>query len=108
MPPINQLTPRELSVLTLIAQGYSDKQIALELGLARSTVSNCVGVILQKLSAPNRTCAAVTTSSGIASGAVKGCSFSATSDGTVEVSSLNVGTQTIGKWSAVNTLDYDR
>jgi hypothetical protein len=50
----------------------------------------------------------ITTSAGIAPGAVRSCSFTATSDGTVDVWSLNVGTLSSGKWSAINTLDFDR
>ncbi len=48
------LTPRELEILRLIAQGLSDKLIAAELGLAPSTVSNHVSAILLKLDVENR------------------------------------------------------
>ncbi len=53
------LTVRELDVLRLIAAGRSSKQIALRLGIARSTVSTHVSTILLKLGASNRTEAAV-------------------------------------------------
>jgi DNA-binding NarL/FixJ family response regulator len=48
------LTPREKQVIALIAQGYSDKQIAVHLMIARSTVSNHVCAILLKLDAATR------------------------------------------------------
>jgi len=48
------LTPRELEILRLIAQGLSDKLIAAELGLAPSTVSNHASAILLKLDVENR------------------------------------------------------
>ena len=35
---VNELTPRQLEVLQLIAEGYSTKQIALELGISAKTV----------------------------------------------------------------------
>ena len=34
-----ELSPRELQVITRIAMGFTEDQIALELGLARSTVA---------------------------------------------------------------------
>lgn len=50
----DELTVRELDVLRLAAGGLSDKLIALQLGIARSTVSNHVTMILLKLGATNR------------------------------------------------------
>ncbi len=50
----DDLTPRELEVLTLAAAGLSDKLIGERLQLARSTVSNHVTTILLKLRAANR------------------------------------------------------
>ncbi len=55
----HSLTPRERSVLALVGKGHSDKEIARILGLATSTVSNCVATILTKLDAANRTEAAM-------------------------------------------------
>ena len=43
------LTPRELEVLGLIARGYANKRIALELGVAEKTVKTHVGHVLAKL-----------------------------------------------------------
>lgn len=53
------LTPRELDVLRLLAQGLSNHEIAQELKIAESTVKNHVNSILGKLQVPNRTAAAL-------------------------------------------------
>lgn len=53
------LTSRELEVLELMALGDSDKEIANVLAIARSTASNHVCQILQKLGARNRTQAVI-------------------------------------------------
>ena len=50
----DDLTARELDVLRLVAAGGSDKLIGTRLGIARSTVSNHVSVVLLKLGAANR------------------------------------------------------
>lgn len=61
MPNENQaqLSPRELEVLRLIADGLSNKEIAQRLGVSLSTVKTHVEELLQKLSVSDRTQAAV-------------------------------------------------
>ncbi len=49
------LTTRELQIVRLIADGQTDQQIAVHLGIGRRTVSNHVSVILLKLDALRRT-----------------------------------------------------
>ncbi len=46
-----QITPRELEVLQLVAQGWLSKQIAAHLGSARHTVDNQRASVMQKLGA---------------------------------------------------------
>jgi NarL family two-component system response regulator LiaR len=53
------LTPREQEVLDLIARGYANKRIALELGIAEKTVKTHVGHVLAKLGVADRTQAAL-------------------------------------------------
>ena len=52
------LTPRERDVLRLVAQGWSDKEIAAALGIGRRTASTHVAAIRAKLGAPSRSAAA--------------------------------------------------
>jgi len=52
------LTPREVEVLRLVAQGLSDKEIATRLVLSRHTVHRHIHSILTKLDLPSRTAAA--------------------------------------------------
>jgi DNA-binding NarL/FixJ family response regulator len=49
------LTPRELEVLTLLAEGLANKVIAARLGISDQTVKFHVAAICGKLSAANRT-----------------------------------------------------
>ena len=53
------LTPRQIDVLELISKGYSNKQIAYELGLTEGTVKLHVTAILKLLKVYNRTGAVV-------------------------------------------------
>jgi DNA-binding CsgD family transcriptional regulator/tetratricopeptide (TPR) repeat protein len=48
------LTPREAEVLTLVARGYTNREIAAELVISVKTASVHVSHILRKLGAPNR------------------------------------------------------
>ena len=57
--PIDRLTAREREVLVLIARGYANKRIALELDLAEKTVKTHVGHVLAKLGVSDRTQAAI-------------------------------------------------
>jgi DNA-binding NarL/FixJ family response regulator len=49
------LTPRELDVLARLAEGLSNKAIALALGISDQTVKFHVAAIIGKLGASNRT-----------------------------------------------------
>jgi two-component system, NarL family, response regulator LiaR len=57
--PEDSLTAREREVLDLIGRGYSNKRIALELGVAEKTVKTHVGHVLAKLNVADRTQAAL-------------------------------------------------
>jgi DNA-binding NarL/FixJ family response regulator len=50
-----RLTERELSVLRLVASGYSNKEIGRVLGISDGTVKNHMTEIMQKLGARDRT-----------------------------------------------------
>jgi len=50
-----ELTPRELDVLTLLAEGASNKMIAQRLGISVHTAKFHVGSLLDKLDATGRT-----------------------------------------------------
>ncbi|MDP2932212.1 MAG: response regulator transcription factor [Chloroflexota bacterium] len=56
---ISRLTQRETGILSYIAQGYLNKQIAIELGISEQTIKNHVTSILRKLHANARTEAVV-------------------------------------------------
>ena len=60
-PPsqIDSLTSRERSVLSLLAEGQSNKQIARSLGLTAGTVKGYVSQVLDKLGVADRTQAAL-------------------------------------------------
>jgi DNA-binding NarL/FixJ family response regulator len=51
----DDLTPRELEILTLLAEGKSNKLIARELNISEGTVKTHVKNILEKLDATSRT-----------------------------------------------------
>ena len=50
-----ELTPRELDVLALMAEGASNKQIAKQLGISVHTAKFHVASVLEKLDATGRT-----------------------------------------------------
>ena len=54
-PGAVELTPRELDVLALLAEGASNKVIARQLGISVHTAKFHVGSILDKLDATGRT-----------------------------------------------------
>jgi DNA-binding NarL/FixJ family response regulator len=56
---LEALTRREREVLDLVAEGYANKRIALELGISEKTVKAHVGRVLAKLGVADRTQAAV-------------------------------------------------
>jgi NarL family two-component system response regulator LiaR len=57
--PADDLSPRELEVLRLLADGRENPQIARQLEISRGTVKNHVASILEKLGVANRVQAAV-------------------------------------------------
>lgn len=59
-PSDNPLTPREMEILRLVADGVGNQEIAQRLYLGLGTVKGHVRDILEKLSASDRTQAAVT------------------------------------------------
>ena len=58
-PPVEALTPRELEVLRLMAEGQSNKTIARQLGISEHTVKFHVNAILGKFNVQSRTEAVV-------------------------------------------------
>lgn len=57
--PFSELTPREHEILCLLAEGYSNKVIAKQLGISDGTVKLHVKAILRKLGVHSRVEAAV-------------------------------------------------
>ena len=57
---IEPLTPREEEVLQLLAEGLSNREIAVRLHLTEGTVKNYVSAIIAKLQANDRTHAVIT------------------------------------------------
>lgn len=53
------LSPKEVEVLTLVALGYSDKEIGIKLNIKYGTVRNHIDRVVLKLNAQNRTHAAI-------------------------------------------------
>ena len=53
------LTPRELEILSYVARGYINKQVAHKLGVSEQTVKNHMTSVLRKLDANDRTQAVV-------------------------------------------------
>lgn len=58
-PPHTRLTSRELNILQLIAEGKSNKEIALALHLTEGTVKGYVSTVFDKLEVADRTQAAL-------------------------------------------------
>jgi len=56
---VSALTPRQMDVLKLVAQGLSNRDIALNLDLSEGTVKLHVTAILKALNVPNRTSAVI-------------------------------------------------
>lgn len=56
----HELTPRELEILTLIAQGRSNHEIGVQLGVSDNTIKFHVASILTKLDVGDRTLAVTT------------------------------------------------
>jgi len=59
MIQVEPLTMKEKEILRLIANGYFNKQIALDFNISEQAVKNCMTRILRKLDAANRTEAVV-------------------------------------------------
>jgi len=53
-PALKRLTPRELDITKLVAQGLSNKEIASELFLSEGTVRNNLVIIMEKMEVTTR------------------------------------------------------
>ncbi len=53
--PLQEVTPREMQVLQLAAEGLSNKEIAARLGIAEKTAKNHIANIFSKLQVNDRT-----------------------------------------------------
>lgn len=53
------ITPREVEVLKLLVEGYSNKEIAKELFITSHTVKAHLSQVFKKLGVTNRTAAAI-------------------------------------------------
>ena len=58
-PKFQALTEQEKKILTLVAEGASNKDIAGEMNLSERTIKNYLSIIFQKLQVNNRTEAAI-------------------------------------------------
>jgi len=52
--PVRRLTPRDIRVLELLAQGLSTADIARDLGYSGSTVKNVIHALVHQMGARNR------------------------------------------------------
>jgi DNA-binding NarL/FixJ family response regulator len=59
LPPLDQLTPREYEILTLLAAGENNARIARRLGLSEKTVRNQLSSVFSKLEVADRVQAAL-------------------------------------------------
>lgn len=58
-PEFQALTDQERRILTLVAEGASNRDIAVDLNLSERTIKNYLSIIFQKLQVNNRTEAAI-------------------------------------------------
>ena len=54
-PPVPALTPRQQDILASMIRGFTDRDIARQLGIRQDGVNDHVSAILQKVGAANRT-----------------------------------------------------
>jgi DNA-binding NarL/FixJ family response regulator len=52
---LESLTPRELDIIRLVAQGMTNREIGKQLFLSEGTVRNNIAVMMEKLEVKNRT-----------------------------------------------------